>query len=448
MSQTKKSRILNDRQIQAQREIVSNKEILYWLLFGGSRSGKSFFVVSFFIKVCMKYPGVRLLICRQSQKSCKDTIWTQTLIKVLSLYNDRQPGFNNTWKQNGLTIQFRNGSEIRGGGFDNKIHEDAILGSEYAMIFVNEATDISFQIFQKLKSRLNWLDVPLLFFMDCNPKAPSHWLNRYFVQNLDPESREKLKRKETDRLGVMRFHPSQNKENLSAIYLEELEALKGLAKKRFWDGVWAEDLEGLVFTAFDRKVNVVENPIEYDPNAETFSTWDFGTADPTHIWVGQIKQVPKSPENHLGIIINIIDEYQNRNESVQHYKDWFFRQPYAHAHKLRHFGDPSGKNRDAQLKSWIMLLAENPSIFVEYKKRYTIDEYVDCANLIIPYLRICEKQCPIGVECFENWKYPLGPDGKKQVGAKPEHDQYSHPGSAFYYFAANRFPSKGGQLIG
>jgi len=434
-----KKQTYNDKQAAAL--VRFNEPKMYYLCYGGSRSGKTWLICKYIILKAMKVPKSRHLICRLSKASCISTVWTQTLLPMLECY----PGVWVEDKTNRI-IKFANGSEIRSGGFDNKIHEDAILGSEFATIYVNEVIELSYAIFSKLRSRLNAKDVSLKFFLDCNPKAPSHWVHKFFIKHIEPESGEKLDKNIADSIDSLYFHPKDNIANLNDKYMEQLSLLKGLARKRFYDGEWAEDAEGLVYYGFDRKTNVVENEIAYIPTADTFTAWDFGTADPTFIIVGQILNVPKTDENKKGLVINIIDEYTNNNQSVEHYGLWCKSRPWFGNTMRRDYGDPAGKNRDANLSSWITSLW-NYGIQVQYVSSYKIEEYIDDANDIVYNVRVCEKQCPKIVEMFENWKYPLELDGKKKVGVKPNHDIYSHPGTAFYYFAAQRFGKKVGKLI-
>ena len=420
----------------------NNPDKIYYLCDGGSRSGKSWLVCKYIITKALKYPGTRHLICRQSKTSCINTVWKQTLLGILANYDKR------LWvedKSNRI-INFVNGSSIWAGGFDNKLHEDAVLGSEYATVFVNEALDMNYPTFSKLRTRLNWKNVSLKFFLDCNPKAPSHWVSKFFIKQIDPEDNKKLAPSIASKIHRIRFHPLDNQENLSAEYLEQLKNLRGLAKSRFWLGEWAEDIEGLVYHAFERKVNIVDEPIEPIIGAETFTAWDFGASDNTAIIIGQILPVPKSIEYIEGYRINILGEYTNRNKSYDHYATWLQRSPWW-GMGPRHYGDPAGTASDAKLESWIYLLGKY-GISIEYTTRYkTIEERADAGNAIMPYIRICEKQCPRFVEALENWKYPLGDDGKKKPGSKPEHNEFSHFGTAFYYMACCRFGGKGGGYI-
>jgi PBSX family phage terminase large subunit len=427
-------------------DIFNDKSKTYYLVEGGSRSGKTFFICDYIIARARKYPGTRHLICRQSKTSCVATVWKQTLLDILS--HDNYP--EGTWiedKTNSI-INFPEwgGSSIWAGGFDNKQHEDAMLGSEWATIYVNEALDIAYNNFEKLTTRLQCKDVKLKLFADCNPKNPSHWLSKYFKRHIEPKTNEKLRQEVIDRIATVHFHPSDNKTNLSHEYLEQLESLQGLARKRFWDGLWAEDAEGLVYTSFNRPINILDNTIPLQETAETFTTWDFGTADPTFIIVAQILQVPKTNDNKKGLIINIVDEYTNKDKDPDHYYKWMVLRPWFKFKNMHHYCDPAGKIRGAKLDSWVSLLS-GLGIYMQYTHVYSPEEAIDCANAIIPFVRVCEKQTPKSVEMFENWKYPLESDGTKKIGAKPNHDEFSHPGTAWYYGMCNRFGTKVSRCI-
>ena len=56
-------------------------------------------------------------------------------------------------------------------------------------------------------------------------------------------------------------------------------------------------------------------------------------------------------------------------------------------------------------------------------------------------------QCPKTVEMLENWAYPLDKDGRVKEGEKPEHNEFSHLGTALYYGISARFPPKKVQKI-
>lgn len=414
--------------------------VRYWLSDGGSRSGKTVEIARrMFLKRC-KYEATRAVVCRKSKASAIASVWDQTYLSMLN------SDFKNVAEEVGRgssshRIQFINGSSIWCGGFDNPQHADAILGQEWADIHLNEVTDASYDDFTKLRTRLNWnpslSKVPLQFMCDCNPRNPAHWVHRWFIERVDPNTR--APHKDINRLGRLWWHPRDNAENLPPEYLDNLQSMTGMNFKRFWEGVWCDNFNGQVFR-FDRSVNIVQQPIPYNPNLETWCSWDFGIApSETFIIWYQLVPVPVTPTNKYGCIINVIDEMVDHDKSAEHYLSAVNARPYKR--DMFDAVDPAGNTRDAKLETWVSLMRQ-AGRQVRYVTNFKPHEMIDNANTVMPYIRICEKQCPRTVECLENWSYPIDKDGKVQPGALPNHDEYSHGGTSFYYFTTNRFNPK------
>jgi len=406
---------------------------------GGSRSGKTVLDARYYIIKSLKYPNTRRLICRKSKTSCINSVWTQTLIPSLQ-------EFKGYWKEDATNhrIKFVNGSEIWSGGFDNAQHLDAILGQEWQDIWLNEATDASFDEFGRLRTRLNWnpalSDGKLSFLLDCNPKNPGHWIHKYFIEHKNPITRTPLSDNDVSKTARLWFHPIDNEKNLSPEYLESLKSLYGINYARFWEGKWVDNVVGQVFR-FNREVNCVDYKLEYNPNLETWCSWDFGIAPSTTfiVWY-QLIPVPVSAQNKLGCVVNIIDEYEDHDKDAAHYINIVKSKPYNNTN-IRHAVDPAGNQRDSRLESWVYHM-RTAGLDVKYVTSFNPHEQIDNANNILPHIRANENTTPRIVECLENWSYPLDKDGKVVVGALPNHDEYSHGGTSFYYFTTNRFNPK------
>lgn len=415
---------------------LNNKDNRFILFDGGSRSGKTVLICLWYVMRCIKYPGTRRLIARLTKMSCKDSVWSQTLLDILNF--DRFKGTHKAYEDK---IKFNNGSEIWQGGFDNKLHEDHVLGQEWDDMWINEATDIKYDRFGKLKTRLNTDPIykqkhnyegHLIF--DCNPKGTGHFLNKMFNKGINPSTGKPLDVEDNDELGRLWWHPSDNKDNLDPKYFSSLSRSDGLNRKRFWDGVWSDQVEHAVFR-FDRKVNVTEERYKYQPGEETWCSLDFGVSDPTSIIWYQIVQVPPTKENLKGLIIYIFDEYENNNKPVSHYGDLINAKGRR---DVDYCGDPSGKNRNESLDSWISKFREY-GIHIKTKTGHSRVELIDNSNEWIKYVRINEEQCPKTVEMFENWELETSSDEKPKEGI-PKHDEYSHLGTSFYYFMINKYP--------
>ncbi len=214
------------------------------LLVGGSRSGKSFVIVYQQLLLAIKHPGSRHLIARFRFNHAKNSIWLDTLKKVIKL---AFPQIAIQWRNTDYYLELENGSQIWLGGLDDKDRTEKILGMEFLTVFLNEASQISYEAYTILKTRLaQKVDGarPMLF-VDANPPSKKHWLYKVFCEKLEPETNTDL---QAERYEWLKMNPDQNSANISADYLETLNSLPMRKRKRFRDGEFADDSEGALWT--------------------------------------------------------------------------------------------------------------------------------------------------------------------------------------------------------
>lgn len=216
-----------------------------FLLYGGSRSGKSFIIVFAQIVIACIFPESRHLICRFRFNHVKNSIWLDTLRKVLKLCF---PELIVKWNNVDYYITLPNGSEIWIGGLDDKERAEKILGMEFLTIFVNEASQISYEAYTTLLTRLAQMipGAKNLLFIDENPPSKKHWSYKLFVQGVEPETNVSLSH--VDQYGTLHMNPADNLENISQDYMELLDSLPARKKKRFLKGEFAEETEGALWT--------------------------------------------------------------------------------------------------------------------------------------------------------------------------------------------------------
>lgn len=83
-------------------------------------------------------------------------------------------------------------------------------------------------------------------YYDLNPTSKGHWSNVLFGEKRDPISRTPLAN--PDDYARMFLNPRDNVANLSADYLHSLESLPERQRRRFYEGVYIDDLEGALFS--------------------------------------------------------------------------------------------------------------------------------------------------------------------------------------------------------
>jgi Terminase RNaseH-like domain len=83
-------------------------------------------------------------------------------------------------------------------------------------------------------------------YYDLNPTSKGHWTNVLFNDKRDPLSRQPLEN--PDEYARLFLNPADNSDNLSADYLQSLQALPERQRKRFFEGVYIDDLDGALFS--------------------------------------------------------------------------------------------------------------------------------------------------------------------------------------------------------
>jgi len=216
-----------------------------FLLYGGSRSGKSFIIIYCMIIIASKFPDSRHLICRFKFNHVKNSIWLDTLKKVLKTCFADLPV---KWNNSDFFITLPNGSQIWIGGLDDKDRSEKILGMEFLTIFVNEASQISYEAFTTLLTRLAQKieGAKNLLFVDENPPSKKHWTYQMFISKQEPSGNTPLT--DPDKYASIKMNPEDNIDNISEEYLALLESLPERKKRRFLKGLFGDDNEGALWT--------------------------------------------------------------------------------------------------------------------------------------------------------------------------------------------------------
>lgn len=219
----------------------------YVMLYGGSRSGKTFILVYAVIARALKAPHSRHAIFRHRFNHVKTSIIYDTLPKVMQL---AFPKVSYEINKTDWFIEFPNGSQIWFGGLDAKDRSDKVLGHEYATIYFNECSELDFESVETGLSRLaqNVEGLDLKAYFDCNPPSIKHWSYKMFVQKINPEDLTPYFQPEL--YAYLQMNPTHNRENLKEGYIEQiLGSMSARKRKRFLQGEFLEDNEGALWTS-------------------------------------------------------------------------------------------------------------------------------------------------------------------------------------------------------
>lgn len=289
---------------------VFNSLATFVLFYGGSRSGKTFFAVFLIVLRALLSPNSRHLIARHRFNHAKTSIWYDTLPKVLSKCF---PGVAYEENKTDWFIRFENGAEIWIAGLDDKKRTEKILGNEYATIYLNESSQISYEAFSVVVTRLaqrvltvTGRPLRLKMLVDCNPPEKSHWIYQIFFLFRDPVSREP---KNPADYAQIRLNPKDNTDNIGAEYLKILETLPARQRRRFLDGDFLDQVEGAQFKAveidearLDRADDLIKTAVAVDPATTTGEA-----SDETGIIVGGIDD---QKPTHGYVLADLSGKYQ------------------------------------------------------------------------------------------------------------------------------------------
>ncbi len=219
------------------------------MLFGGSRSGKTFLISWRMIHNAISCPGSRQAIFRKHFNTVRTAVGQDTLPKVMKLEH-----VYHRFRFDARDSVFRcdNGSEIWLLGLDDKERVDKVLGKEFCVVYFNECSEVSWHAVQTAMTRVAQKVVDIFgkprrarMFFDENPPSKSHWSYKVFILKLDPVTRLPWKRPE--RWTSMRLNPSDNMANINEAYKNILGEFTGKSKQRFVDGVFTDDTENALW---------------------------------------------------------------------------------------------------------------------------------------------------------------------------------------------------------
>lgn len=231
------------------------------LVEGPAGTGKSRGWGEFLYKIMHKYDGSRGAILRKTRVSLTESFLVTWESEVVPPEHPMLEGPTRAHRQSYRNPD--NGSEIWIGGLDNPTR---LYSAQFDWIYVQEATELTLDEWERLGRALRNHKMPYQFIgADCNPDAPSHWLNQRCLQG-------KTKRL----ISRHRDNPS-----IKPAYLERLKSLSGVRRRRLFEGEWCA-AEGAVWAEFDRSIHVVNKPLDEEgkPTLRPLDLrWFFGSVD-------------------------------------------------------------------------------------------------------------------------------------------------------------------------
>lgn len=240
------------------------------LLSGPAGTGKSRACLEKLHMVALMNPGMRGLIVRKTLVSLGSTaLVTWRKFVANEAIQNGDVWFYGGSPQEPAGYKYANGSFIAIGGMDKSTK---IMSSEYDMIYVQEATELTITDWEALTTRLrNWVVSFQQLIADCNPDMPTHWLKA----RSDRRATTMLESRHEDNPLLFRAGEVTPE---GVAYIGKLDALTGVRYDRLRRGIWSA-AEGLVFENYDPAVHLIDR---FDIPYEWARWWsvDFGYTNP------------------------------------------------------------------------------------------------------------------------------------------------------------------------
>lgn len=219
----------------------------------------------------LRVPDLRALMLRATHVSLTATtlVTFQRQVAAAALADGTVRWFGGSGKDP-AAFRYSNGSEILVAGGDKP---EKFLSAELDRIFVDEAVEVSLDLYETLITRLRG-QAPTYkqIILATNPSHPQHWIK----QRADDGGLAMITSSHRDNPAYVRLDGTYTE--AGAEYVTKLDALTGVRRARLRDGRWTA-AEGVIYEEFDDTIHVVN---AFTPPAEWPRIWgiDFGYTNP------------------------------------------------------------------------------------------------------------------------------------------------------------------------
>lgn len=377
----------------------------YKIAYGGRGGSKSWgFATALLILASMK--PLRVLCCREIQKSIKDSVHKLLKDRITALSLDYFFTVNET------SIKGSNGSDF---SFIGLRHNASNIKSYEAvdLCWVEEAVNVSKSSWEIL--------IPTI-----RKDSSEIWVS-FNPELEDDETYQRFVLRPPDNSTVVKIGYQDNPWFPPVLEAERLE-LKRKDRDAYlnvWEGHCREILEGAIY-AKELRAAKEENRIckvNYDATSPVHTFWDLGWADNTSIWFAQ----------SVGMEYRVIDFYQSQFQPIQHYLKVLQDKPYVYGrHWLPH--DARAKQLGTG-RSIEEIMTEALGLNkVEVCAQLSVQDGINAARSIFGVCWFDQEKCADGLSSLRRYRYDFDQDTGK-FSKTPLHDESSHAADAFRYMA-------------
>ncbi len=249
------------------------------LISGPAGTGKSRGCLEKIHLMCLQNPGLRAGIFRKTLSSLGSTAlvtWRRFVIAEAMAAGDVI--YFGGSAQEAPQYRYTNGSTVTIGGMN---HPERIMSSEYDIIYVQEATELTIDDLEAIVTRLrNWRVSFQQLLMDCNPAGEKHWLK----QRANAGTTRLVESRHED--NPVLFDDDGKLTEKGKDYIGKLDKLTGVRLQRLRYGKWVS-AEGVIYEEFDPAYHILQwtydadgNRLPLPPEWSRYWVIDFGIVHP------------------------------------------------------------------------------------------------------------------------------------------------------------------------
>jgi phage terminase large subunit len=376
----------------------------YKAAYGGRGSGKSQFFAGEVIGLSVRRPGLRVLCCREVQKSLKESA------KRLLEQKIEEFGVGHLFEVNVDGIKAPGGGLIVFAGLQDHTAESIKSYEGFDVAWVEEAQTVSSRSWNLLRPTIRKPGSEI--WASWNPRLKTDPVDVTFRGNELPTGAVVVKANwsdnpwfpaelEQERLDCLRMQPDQY--------------------DHIWEGGYVTVAEGAYF-AKDLALAKAQGRVAElspDPLMEYKCFWDIGTRDATAIWVAQF----------IGNQIRVLDYYEAVGQPLGAHLNWLRANGYGSSRcYLPHDGAAVDHLTADKFEDHIRAAGFSVEVVKNQGKQAAMKR-VEAARRLFPSIWFNERTTQGGRDAL-GW-YHEKKDEARNIGLGPEHDWASHGADAF-----------------
>lgn len=243
-------------------------------------TGKTLTLLNKLHNLASTHPRFRGLICRKVGASLPSTVLRTFEDKVIYGWDKASRkstiegvAFFGGNEHEPPAYVYDSGATITVGGLDIS---SKVLSSEYDIIYVNEATELTLEDWETLTTRARNMAIPNnRVIADCNPSYDRHWL----LQRCNSGRTRRIQSRLKD--NPFYFDEEGNVTEAGESYVRSLENLTGTRRQRLLEGEWVGMENAIYADLLDADKHFVEIPEHTQWAGHGFTGVDYGET-PSH----------------------------------------------------------------------------------------------------------------------------------------------------------------------